>query len=101
MNNEIKMLIDLYGTYYPVLIDTNVLIKALKKLPLDTQLPPKLQATPLGMASVEKRVGERIAELENERRVLVVRVDAIKEELMAIPGGADALKEWKWQSPKS
>lgn len=100
MENKIKILLDLYGTYYPSLMDTTILLKALKKLPENLQLEPKLMKTALGIAPVEKRVSERIIELERDQKVLLARINAIEEELESIPGGKEALKDWVWEAPK-
>lgn len=99
--NEIKILLDLYGLYYSILIDTKVLLKALKRLPPDTQLEPRLMKTALGVVPVEKRVSERIIELERDQKVLSARVQAIEEELVSIPSGKEALNDWVWEVPKN
>lgn len=102
MQNKINILLDLYGSYYPTLIDTEILLKALKNLPPEMELESKFAGMDLGLPpmKIKKTVGERIQELERQQKTLVARVEAIKEELEAIPGGAEALKNWKWSPPK-
>jgi hypothetical protein len=97
MENKIKILLNLYRSYYPILIDTEILLKALKKLPQDLQLEPKLIKTALGIAPVEKRISERIVELERDQKILSARLQAIEEEIKSIPGGTEALKDWVWE----
>ncbi len=102
MQNKIKILLDLYNSYYPVLIDTDVLIKGLKTLPSEVELESKFTGMDLGLSpmKIRKTVGERIPELERQQKTLTARVEAIKGELEAIPGGAEALKKWVWQPPQ-
>lgn len=99
MEAKIKILLDLYGTYYPKLVDTEVLLKALKKLPASMQLEPKFTRAGPRMPPMEvaMNVSERIKELERDQQVLSVRIDAIKDELKATPGGIDAFKKCEWK----
>lgn len=100
MKNKIKILLDLYGTYYSALIDSQALIKALESLPPDMQLPPKFTKTALGFAQVEKMAKDRVKELKRDEQILTARVVAIKEGLAAIRGGAKALETWEWEPLK-
>jgi len=77
---RLKILEDLYNTYYPRLVDSQVLLEALKKLPAETKLDPEIRSVGLGLPPVriERTVGDRIKELENDIQILNERVKAIE-----------------------
>jgi len=92
-----KILLDLYASYYPQLLDTEVLLEALKRLPANMELEPKFSRSGPGLPPTisRKNVGERIKELERDQKILAVRVEAIQKELEKTPEGKEALKNWK------
>jgi len=66
---KLKILINLYRTYYPGLLDVGVLLEGLKELPKDMVVENKFQNIGMGMPStkIELTVKQRIEELEHDK----------------------------------
>jgi len=77
---RLKILEDLYNTYYPRLIDSQVLLEALKKLPPEMKLEPEIRSAGPGLPPIriERIVSDRIKELEDDIQILTARVESIK-----------------------
>ena len=78
--NRLKILEDLYNTYYPRLVESQLLLEALEKLPPDMKLEPEIKSIGPGIPPVriERTVGDRVKELKEDILVLAERVKAIK-----------------------
>jgi len=71
-----------YNDLYPALEVSKLVLEALKKLPPDLQLEPRIEKSMMGMpVKEEMTVGKRIEELKRDIQVLGVRVEIIKREL--------------------
>ena len=71
-----------FNDLYPVLEISKLVLEALKKLPPDLQLEPRIEKSMMGMpVKEEMTIGRRIEELKRDIKVLGVRVEIIKREL--------------------
>jgi len=71
-----------FNDLYPALEISKLVLEALKKLPPDLQLEPRIEKSMMGMPIREEiTVAKRIEELERDIKVLKVRVEIIKREL--------------------
>jgi len=71
-----------FNDLYPALEISKLVLEALKKLPPDLQLEPRIEKSMMGMpVKEEMTVGKRIEELKRDIQVLGVRVEIIKREL--------------------
>ena len=71
-----------YNDLYPILEVSKLALEALKKLPPDLQLEPRIEKSMMGMpVKEEMTVGRRIEELKRDIQVLEARVEIIKREL--------------------
>jgi len=71
-----------YNDLYPALEVSKLVLEALKKLPPDLKLEPRIEKSMMGMPIREEiTVAKRIEELERDIKVLKVRVEIIKREL--------------------
>ena len=79
---RLKILEGQYNDLYPALEISKLVLEALKKLPPDLQLEPRIEKSMMGMpVKEEMTVGKRIEELKRDIQVLGVRVEIIKREL--------------------
>ena len=79
---RLKILEHQYNDLYPILEISKLVLEALKKLPPDLQLEPRIEKSMMGMpVKEEMTVGKRIEELKRDIQVLGVRVEIIKREL--------------------
>lgn len=91
---RLKILFDEYTAFYAVLVDVEVLLKALADLPGDLELTVSQRQEPAGFFVVDssqekkpavlinKTVAERLKELERDKIILTARVKTIKEEII-------------------
>lgn len=71
-----------YNDLYPTLEISKLIKEALKTLPPDLQLEPRIEKTMMGIpVREEMTVAQRIKELERDIKVLEARVEVIKKEL--------------------
>ena len=79
---RLKILEGQYNDLYPALEINKLILEALKTLPPDLQLEPRIEKSMMGMPIREEiTVAKRIEELERDIKVLKVRVEIIKREL--------------------
>ena len=79
---RLKILEGQYNDLYPALEINKLILEALKTLPPDLQLEPRIEKSMMGMpVKEEMTVGKRIEELKRDIQVLGVRVEIIKREL--------------------
>lgn len=98
--NKINFHLCEYSQFWAGAQRIEILLQAFKKLPDDMVLhkeslpglPPELQQT--------KIVRDRIREVERENRILKARMEATREVLESLPGGKEALENWKWEESK-
>ena len=79
---RLKILESQYNDLYPVLEISKLVLEALKTLPPDLMLEPRIEKTMMGMpVREEMTVGKRIEELKRDVQVFGARVEIIKREL--------------------
>ena len=79
---RLKILESQYNDFYPALEINKLILEALKTLPPDLQLEPRIEKSMMGMpVKEEMTVGKRIEELKRDIQVLEARVEIIKREL--------------------
>lgn len=97
MKPKIKILLELYESQLLVLTDVECMIEALKRLPEDMKLQSRLVQIAQGLppVKIDGTVGDRIRDLERDKKVLDVRLEEYKKQLSAIPGGAEEFNNWE------
>lgn len=92
---KLKILKDLYALYYYNLIDTGILVKALKTLPADELVEIKITSLGQGIPAMreEIKVADRLKKLQVDEKFLIARVGALREAMIELVGSQEKFEE--------
>ncbi len=92
---KLKILKDLYSTYYYQLVDTEILFEGLRGLSSDDLIEVKIRSLGPGIPPVreEIKVGDRLKQIEVDRKFLVARVGVLRKAMIEIVGTQEKFEE--------